>query len=271
MDSKLSLIEKLIIEGEEFSFTNFSITKYTKFGVYGGKDTPQWATFKNRVKNIILSSCEDDSSPVLLVNEAMSARTEGNSPTDFEFVKNNLLTALNQLKNALENDIYGELNERKSTSNSPVLSNKVFVVHGHDDKLKLDVENFIHQIGLEPIVLHRQANEGQTIIEKFERNSDVGFAFIVLTPDEISYTLDQENKVDVERKKEYRARPNVIFEFGYFVGKLGRNRVCCLLKGNTVVPTDVSGVVYHKIDNSIEEKGFAIIKELKAAGYKINM
>src|SRR5690606_32465068 len=105
------------------------------------------------------------------------------------------------------------------------LSNRVFVVHGHDDARKNELEGLLREMGLEPIVLHRQPDEGQTIIEKFEKHSDVGFAFILLTPDEFSFLASQRNLPDSERVLEARARPNVIFEFGYFVGRLGRANV----------------------------------------------
>lgn len=127
----------------------------------------------------------------------------------------------------------------------------------------------IHEIGLEPIVLRRQVDAGATVIEKIEANSDVGYAFILLTPDEYAYTQDQQALEESQRHIELRARPNVIFEFGYFVGKLGRNRGCCLHKGEVVVPSDLSGLVYKKVDSSIENQAYAIVKELKAAGYKL--
>jgi predicted nucleotide-binding protein len=146
---------------------------------------------------------------------------------------------------------------------------KVFVVHGHDEIAKTNLEIFLREIGLEPVVLHRQADEGLTIIEKFEKHSDVGYAFILLTPDEIAYIKADESKEDSERKKESRSRPNVIFEFGYFVGKLGRSRVCCLYKGDVSLPSDVSGMIYKKFTNNIEEVGYSIIKDLKASGYEI--
>ena len=92
-----------------------------------------------------------------------------------------------------------------------------------------------------------------------------------MTPDEISFTVDQIKVDDAERKKEYRARPNVIFEFGYFVGKLGRSKVCCLHKGDVIVPSDLDGLIYKKINDSIESQAYSIIKELKAAGYQINV
>lgn len=152
---------------------------------------------------------------------------------------------------------------------SPTKTKKVFVVHGHDEIAKTNLEVFLHEIGLEPVVLHRQADEGLTIIEKFEKHSDVGYAFILLTPDEISYVKADESKDDNARKKEYRARPNVIFEFGYFAGKLGRSRVCCLYTGDVSLPSDVSGMIYKKFTSSIEEVAYSIIKDLKASGYAI--
>jgi predicted nucleotide-binding protein len=150
-----------------------------------------------------------------------------------------------------------------------VRTKRVFVVHGRDDVAKTSLEVFLHEIGLEPIVLHRQADEGMTIIEKFEKHSDVGYAFILLTPDEVAYLASEEGKPNGERNEEFRARPNVIFEFGYFVGKLGRSRVCCLYTGNVSLPSDVSGMIYKRYERSIEEVAYSVIKDLKASGYAV--
>jgi predicted nucleotide-binding protein len=83
--------------------------------------------------------------------------------------------------------------------------------------------------------------------------------------------MPQESLSDERRMKEVRARPNVIFEFGYFVGKLGRRRVCCIYKGNVVLPSDIGGLVYKKLEGSLESQAFSIVLELKAAGYEIKM
>jgi predicted nucleotide-binding protein len=160
-----------------------------------------------------------------------------------------------------QNDILSEKQPR---------TKKVFVVHGRDEISKTSLEVFLHEIGLEPVVLHRQADEGMTIIEKFEKHSDVGYVFILLTPDEIAYLASEEDKPDSERDKEFRARPNVIFEFGYFVGKFGRSRVCCLYTGDVSLPSDVNGIIYKKFDKGIEEVAYSIIKDLKASGYTIS-
>lgn len=156
-----------------------------------------------------------------------------------------------------------------STEKQP-RTKKVFVVHGRDEIAKTSLEVFLHEIGLEPVVLHRQADEGMTIIEKFEKHSDVGYVFILLTPDEVAYLASEDGKPDSERKKEFRARPNVIFEFGYFIGKFGRSRVCCLYTGNVSLPSDVNGMIYKKFDKSIEEVAYSVIKDLKASGYAIS-
>jgi predicted nucleotide-binding protein len=157
----------------------------------------------------------------------------------------------------------------KTDAASQRRSKKVFVVHGHDEVAKTNLEVFLNEIGLQPIVLHRQADEGLTVIEKFEKHSDVGYAFILLTPDDVAYLKADEAKNDKDRKKELRARPNVIFEFGYFVGKLGRSRVCCLYTGNVTLPSDVSGMIYKKFNASIDEVAYSIIKDLKASGYSV--
>jgi len=122
-------------------------------------------------------------------------------------------------------------------------SRKVFVVHGHDAETKESTARFLERLGLEPIILHEQASAGRTIIEKFEMYSeDVAFAVVLLTPDDVGSTVDDPSNL---RK---RARQNVIMELGYFMGRLGRTRVCALYKGDVELPSDYQGVLYIEID-----------------------
>ena len=121
---------------------------------------------------------------------------------------------------------------------------------------------------MEPIVLHRKADEGLTVIEKFERHSDVRYAFVIQTPDDIGFTVDQLKLPESQRAIEYRARQNVIFEFGYFAGKIGRHNVCCIYKEGVTLPSDLNGLIYKKVSNSIEEIGYSLIKELNSAGLR---
>jgi predicted nucleotide-binding protein len=146
---------------------------------------------------------------------------------------------------------------------------RVFIVHGHDHPLKSEVEILLTELGLQPVVLHRQTDEGQTLIEKFERNADVGYAIILLTPDDVGCSAAEFTKRLGPPNTELRARQNVIFEFGFFAGRLGRKRVCCIYKTGVVLPSDLSGIVYKEVRNSVEEISYALMKELKAAGMKI--
>lgn len=268
MESIKEQIKVLVEEGEKFTFQNFCYPNRSG-SQYGGEDTPEWLSWKTRSLNVISQVVSESSPAFQLVVSGTQIGTKGNYQDNFERAKATILKALNQTLEIIENDKFNELRQPKSKSKIKTLSNKVFVVHGHDHALKTEVENFLHEIGLEPVLLHKKPDEGQTIIEKFEKHSDVGYAFILLTPDEVAYLADQEDLDDNKRAKEKRARPNVIFEFGYFVGKLGRNRVCCLYKGNVSLPSDLNGLIYKKISSSVEAEGFAIIKELKAAGYQI--
>lgn len=144
-------------------------------------------------------------------------------------------------------------------------SKSVFIVHGHDDATKEKVARFIEKLGLEAIILHEQVNKGLTIIEKFEEYSkNASFAVVLFTPDDIAYPLGSEDN------KKPRSRQNVVLEMGYFVGSLGRERVCVLYKGDVELPSDILGVVYTKIDDTDSWK-LSLAKELKSAGYSVDL
>ncbi|HVJ54131.1 MAG TPA: nucleotide-binding protein [Aliidongia sp.] len=137
-------------------------------------------------------------------------------------------------------------------------SRKVFVVHGHDEAARLSVARFLEKIGLEAIILSEQPDQGRTIIEKFEECvADVGFAVVLLTPDDLG-------GVATAPVTGSRARQNVIFELGYFAGKLGRGRACLMRKGAVEIPSDLHGVIYTDMD-AADGWQIKLVKELKAA------
>lgn len=141
-------------------------------------------------------------------------------------------------------------------------ASEVFVVHGHDDLAKVSVARFIEKLGLKAIILHEQHNAGMTLIEKIENYTNVGFAVVLYTECDLG-GKDANNL-------QPRARQNVVFEHGYLMAKIGRNKVCALVKGKVETPSDISGVVYTPMD----EHGawhYMLAKELKASGYDIDM
>ena len=148
---------------------------------------------------------------------------------------------------------------RKEKTNN----NKVFIVHGRNDGVKEAVARVIKNLNLEPIILHEQPNMGRTIIEKFEANgSDVGFAIILLTADDLG-RLKTEGEID----NKLRARQNVVFEMGYFMGLLSRSHVFILREDEIEEPSDLDGIVYNRLSESWQMK---LVTELKSCGYTVD-
>jgi len=145
-----------------------------------------------------------------------------------------------------------------------ISNRRVFIVHGHDESARETVARFLEKLHIEVIILHEQVNLGMTIIEKLEKYSDVGFAVILLTPD------DEGRKAAEGEVLEPRARQNVILELGYFVGKLGRNRVVALHSGSLELPSDYLGVVFVSLDPGGGWR-LGLAKELKHVGFPIDM
>jgi len=142
---------------------------------------------------------------------------------------------------------------------------RIFVVHGHDEAVLHDVARFLERLGQDLIILREQPNQGRTVIEKFENYADVGFAVVLLTADDRGGPVVTPH--DTQRP---RARQNVILELGYFIGRLGRNRVCALYREGVEIPSDYAGVLYIKIDDAGAWR-LALAREMKAAGLSVDM
>ena len=140
--------------------------------------------------------------------------------------------------------------------------NKVFIVHGHNSGMKNTIARFLEQQGLEAIILHEQDDEGETIIEKFEKYADVDYAIVL-------YTKDDKCEENGEDGFEYRARQNVVFEHGYMISKLGRSKVCAIVEEGVTLPGDTSGQIYVKMD---KEDGWKIklARRMEKQGIKID-
>jgi predicted nucleotide-binding protein len=141
---------------------------------------------------------------------------------------------------------------------------RVFIVHGQDGEARESVARFLEKAGVEAVILHEQANRGDTIIEKLERNSDVHFAVVLLTGD------DEGRRKDDANPSKPRARQNVILELGYFVALLGRKNVCALYQDGVELPSDWNGVVWVALDAHHAWK-YKLGNELKAAGFPIDL
>lgn len=144
--------------------------------------------------------------------------------------------------------------------------NKVFVVHGHDSEAKITVARTLERLGLEAVILHEQPDEGKTIIEKLETyTSEAAYAIVLYTECDVGRA-----KEEGEENNKSRARQNVVFEHGLFIGSLGRRNVCALVKGKVEKPGDVDGVVYITMDNEGAWK-LQLCSNMKSAGLNIDL
>lgn len=152
--------------------------------------------------------------------------------------------------------ILAYLKVMKGSSNYMGDKPAVFVVHGHDGSLKSEVARFLEKLGLEPVILHEQANRGQTIIEKLEAEiSRVKYGIVLYTAD------------DIVESGVKRARQNVVFEHGFLVGRLNRHHVCVIMDDDIEKPSDSDGLLYIPRNNWQLD----VAKELRAVGFDIDM
>lgn len=150
--------------------------------------------------------------------------------------------------------------------NAASANRKIFVVYGHDEIARTQLEALLRRWDLEPIILDQQASAGQTIIEKLEEyTADVGYAIVLATPDD-------EGKAKSETATKSRVRQNVVLELGMFLAKLGRERVAILLKEATDFerPSDIQGLIYIPFQNKVDEVSLNLIRELSRQGYTID-
>lgn len=216
------------------------------------------------------SAARLDNGPIALGGDWVSARG-GARPEPFQQYlhegKDRSLALLRQAVRGLQE----EIEHNRKTGNDlgavgPVLEGRpersAFIVHGRDAHPREAVARFLERIGFRAVVLHEQPNGGQTIIEKFETHGNVGFAVVLLTPDDVGGLAG-------DAGQRPRARQNVILELGYFIGKLGRSRVVALKSGDIELPSDFVGVAYQEFDAG---GGWQrqLTGELQNAGYDID-
>ena len=145
-------------------------------------------------------------------------------------------------------------------------NDKVFIVYGHDEKAKTELEQMVFGWGLIPLMINQLPTEGRTIIEQLEHYiPQCNFGIVLATPDDIGYDKSKPE----EQKK--RARQNVVLELGMLYSKLGRKRVAVIIKKDDSFekPSDIDGVMYFVFKENVNEVESGIRKELKNNGYKI--
>lgn len=251
-----SLIEQLIEEGSKVTFANNSYRE--SHGVYGSLST-SFRAWNAKVENLVLEHYGNDSAPMRLLEKLNLSKIKGNYDTEFNEQHAIIMGTLEACRTIKPKLVF---NSQTNTALSDLAMQKVFIVHGHDIAIQQTVARTIETLLLKPIILSDEANEGKTIIEKFEKHSDVGFAIVLLTSDDVGRARANEDDRG-------RARQNVVLELGYFMGKLGRARVLPLYVAGVELPSDLHGIVYTLLDEQGHWK-YRLVKELRVAGYAVD-
>ena len=233
------------------------------------RDSPEFEKWRRDTKVAIANTFEDSPSKIKDFEDIryyLSAFVVGRTP-DSDFQKA-YVRGLDSAAAVLESMIdeveeYWETNgeESESSEDPRINTNQVFVIHGRDLGTRDTVTRFLESLGLEVVILQEQPDQGRTVIEKFEQCVQGDFAIALFTPDDMGGPSDDDLQP--------RARQNVIFEFGYFIGKFGRDRVRALVKGNPEIPSDYSGVLYIKLDD-LDGWKMGLVREMKGAGFTID-
>jgi predicted nucleotide-binding protein len=225
-------------------------------------DTPEFNAWSNEVIRWLKKIYGENSHEVKSFEEiqffdAEVAIFDGKFVND-QIYQDGLQQAILYLK-----DYLNDVEEEKTATNKKAVANKkeIFVVHGRNEGIKAEVSNFLRKVDIKPIILHEQVNKGKTVIEKFEEYSNVDFAIVL-------FTADDTGKFKEDEEYELRARQNVIFEAGYFIGKLGRKNTIILYEYELQIPSDLNGYIYIPLDPH-KRWHLDLTKELNAAGFDI--
>lgn len=229
-----------------------------------------WSSYNYELLKVSFNNANNDykssyniAGQMIGVSQVMHGTSIHNLSFRFKMLKERVEAKTNALENILgKADIL--LSETESVTNidNSHLTNvndTVFIIHGHDEEMKRNVQLLLNRGKLNEIVLHEQPDKNRTVIEKLiEEGANASYVIALLSPD------------DTQNDGTSRARQNVILEIGYFLGKLGRERVRVLRKGDTVIPSDLQGILYENYDTDGTWK-IKIAKEIKSTGLPIDM
>ena len=237
-------------------------------GALFGQGTPKFKLYR--------AACDLEPAPVLTITPSWIAARGGGGRNgvnvhelqqDIAERKQRAVALLEQAIKGLEEEIAyrgEEVPQVAATAIAkPQPSNKVFLVHGHDSTTLNAVALFLRAIGLDPIILRQRPNGGRHLLTKFREESEgASFAVVLMTPDD-------EGGIAGKTERHLRPRQNVVFELGFFIGRLGPANVVALMKGNVEKPSDFDGIGYIEFDGSGRWKT-ELARELHHAGVPFN-
>jgi predicted nucleotide-binding protein len=265
---KSQLIEQ-ISQGKQFAIKNITteqqLTEVEKqFDQWDDYNTELLkSSFNNSINEY--RSAYSNTGSMIGVSDVMRGVSIHNPQHRFRTLTERIDVKITELESLLSkvNLIHSEVETTRpamAIQDAATISNDtVFIIHGHDDAMKKAVQLFLSRAGLKDIVLHEQPDKNRTVIEKLiEEGSSAAYVIALLSPD------------DIQEDGTVRARQNVVLEIGYFIGKLGREKVRLLRKGDVVIPSDLQGILFENYDDQGAWR-IKLLKEMQAVGLPIDL
>ena len=166
-------------------------------------------------------------------------------------------------------DIDGNISQVPIATNNLHKEHNLFVVYGHDESSRDQLELILSKLGIEPFILAKTSGNGLTIIEALEsqvgQDGNASAGIVLLTPDDMGYAI-REGETSIKN----RARQNVILEMGMLIAKLGRQNTIILIKGKVERPSDTDGIIYHAYKTHVKEVVTQLAERLETIGFAID-
>ena len=149
----------------------------------------------------------------------------------------------------------------------PPVKNKLFVIHGLDEKMNAPMIEFLISLGLEPILMRDKENSAKPIAVKFTQYNDIDFALAILSGDDFVYRKENGKP----QSSHLKADQGVVFELGFWLGKLGRDRVIAFYydQKNFRCPTEFFDLRYVPFDKN-GGWHWELVERLNQCNFKID-
>jgi len=247
------------IQGYKADFENYlSRYKESDSGLHiNREDDP---TYRQQIIEIIdfLNDCLGNNSYSLQITEYYSQGLQNYIQSPSYKSLENIIGVLGAVFTRLSRN--PDLLERRKAKETLIHKENIFIIHGKNEAKWRELKDILREeFRLNPIVLNEQPDEGcTTVIEKFEHYANqCSYAIAVFTPDD---------EVTDGQEAHLQARPNVIYELGWFCGRSGREGAMLLLKEGTSIFSDFGGIIQKRFQDDIRENLAEIKRDLIACG-----
>jgi predicted nucleotide-binding protein len=147
---------------------------------------------------------------------------------------------------------------------APPLNSGIFVVHGELQTAVNTIQSFMEDLGIQLQQMPAAPEKGKGLVTSLEKNPDASFALVLLNHDDA--VALKRSAADASAG----VRSGIVFQLGYFVGRLGLKRVCVLYTGGAETFVSDHGIQFLPMDNG---NGWQLLlaRHLKRAGIEIDL